>query len=368
MRKANLRPLYLVLLTTFIGCQTTKNLDIQVTSNTQEIKKDIPLSALVEWQQFFIEQETALTPKPASLAKSLQRPDEEEAYNALIIEEYDKAEKIFKAILQKNDSSYQRILLQLATLYLRKGDVSRCLQNLQELKTHLAKTDHNKDLIFPYRYILAISYLKEGDLNQGREILADLIRIDPKFSPAYSALALSYLNLEKFQASEYIVTKGIDNSGENPTLLTLLALTKEALGDDTQAMQILERVTRKSPQYVEGLMALVSLKLKKGESFDLKQKIQKIFSLSSHNAKAYVLLGLIYLREKKIEAAQNSFQQAILKDPQNVYGRLNLAILYLDHLQKPREAQRLLSELLQIRETPMNIRDFASSYLADFKS
>ncbi len=327
------------------------DLDVKPIPSQEARGRELPLEALVDWKSLFSQDSSA----NKSGRKKPQNPKD--------------LESELKTKLRKNGADNKTILLDLATFYLGQNQIESCLFTLADLRDRLVKSDDKeKPLILSYRYVLAVANLKQGKIEKGRQILQELVGQNKMFLPAYAALAVSYLNQGKFQAADFILTKARDLAGEDATILSLQALAKEGTGETSQAKALLDQALDLDSQNLEALILAASLKIKNKDMQGIRPKLEKIFAISYQNAKAYILLGLVFVSEKKFEDAKISYQKAIALDNQDVYARLNLAFLELDHFGNSQEAARLFTELLQIENTPSQLQELARSYLADIRA
>jgi Flp pilus assembly protein TadD len=73
-------------------------------------------------------------------------------------------------------------------------------------------------------------------------------------------------------------------------------------------------------------------------------------------------------RVGNFSAAKSAFMQALDIKPNHALSRYNLAVLYFDHLKKPDEARRLLTEVLLINTASKALRSQAEQYLSRLKN
>ncbi len=148
-------------------------------------------------------------------------------------------------------------------------------------------------------------------------------------SPEIAALtAQIYTESGHYDKAAQILEQSTHQSPNNPVLLTQLALTRLASGQDShQAISELEQASNASPTYLnaDSILAITYLSKKNyaGALTETRRLIQRNPSIPDF----YNLQGAAYLGLHDVANARKSFHQALTINPQYIPTQLNLAEL-----------------------------------------
>lgn len=369
--KGALRQAHLILVVAFgIGCTTAQpkaevapKADLDIVSTPP---KGMPQP---DWKQFF-----KSSPNPTE-RKLIQRKldawkDEGDvssllgkAKNLIAIGKIAEAEAVLRQALRRNDNNPET-LLELAQLYVRKKDGDRAFTILANVKDSISATDRDQRLLLMrYRYTLAMAHLLRGDRDKANGILTDLIAIDGKFIPGYTALAGSYLAGGKYEIAEFIARRGIDRGMEDPSLYSSLGSALERQGRSEEAKQAFDRALQINAAHVPSLINKASLAIKGADCKEALELLARVNAYAPNEADAYIGQGVCQRRAKKLEQAKASFAKALELDPENPVSRYNLAVMMTEDLNQPAEGLRLFQEVVQSSQENPEVKKLAQAFL-----
>lgn len=352
-----------------IGCAgTLPKQKVTASADLDIAPKDAKVSP-IDWKQFF-----KSSPKPEE-RKLIQRKLDAwsdngdvksllgKAKNLVALGKIVEAEATLRQALRRSDDNPET-LLELAQLYVRKRDGERAFTVLASVKDRISTTDRDeRPLLFRYRYILAMAQLLRADRERANAILTDLIAIDPKFVPGYTALASSYMGAGKYEIAEFVARRGIDRGMEDPSLYSSLGSALERLGRSEEARQAFERGLQLNPAHVPSLINRASLAIKGADCKEALELLARVNVYAPNEADAYIGQGVCQRRARKFELARASFVKALELDPENPVSRYNLAVLMTEDLQRPAEGMRLFQEVVQSSQENQVVKKQAQAFL-----
>ena len=329
-------------------------------------QKDPPKqSARIGWQQFF-----APPPDPekfSNLKAKLQTwPQETEAKKLLqkarahnMVGQINAAEATYRRLIRLHDSNIKGHL-ELAQLYLKTNRIDKCFSYLKATKDIFdSKEFPDQNMLFQYRYTLALAFIKKGNRKDGHLILSDLINLDKSFTPGYAAMASSYLQLDKIKAAKFIAKRGLDRGLEDPRLTNILGVIAKKEHNPIEARRWFDRALKKSPHFVPALVNRASDSLFRGEYDAARLDIEHAIKLNPILPEAYVVKGVYLKKTGQFTQAELAMQKAIMLDPENGYARYGLGTLKAQVSKDHGEALRLFNEVLQVKKSEAGLIELA---------
>jgi Tfp pilus assembly protein PilF len=333
----------------------------------------VPPDAVMNWQAFFksppsgkdrniLEQRLAAWTESSNPKELLAKGRSE-----LALGKVGAAETTFRKLLRLSPRDLDAAL-ELASLYLKKKDVVNAFEFLSTVKDGLSASDSiGHSFLVRYRYTLALAYIARGDQDKGHKVLSDLIGVDKAFSPAYVALATSYLASGKDSVAEFVVRRGLDRSKDDPRLLNLMGLVQQKKRLFDEARLWYDRALKSDEGFAPALVNRAALSAQNFELGPAETDLLKALERDPRNVDALISLGIVQKKQGNHAGAKASFTKAVDTDPDNPYARFNLAVLLADDLKKPDEAVRLFHEVLQTNQPAGDLKDLARSYINDLK-
>lgn len=341
------------------------------TANTKPA--EIPATAVIDWQSFF-------KPPPSKAERGMlesrlgkwQDRDDPDALIAkgrleVAIGRYGNAEANFRKALRLKDN-HPDAMLELASLFVRRRAWNEAFDLLSQIRNNINTTDDiSQTYIFRYRYTLAIAYIGRDERDKGHKVLSDLLGIDKNFTPAYVALASSYLAAGKDNIAEFIAKRGLDRTKDHASLLNILGVAALRARQTETARQHFDRALEISPSFIPALVNRATISARNLEYAAAEQDLLTALASDPYHVDALVALGIVQKKQGNISAAKAALTKAVDLAPENPHARFNLAVLYADDLKKPNEATRLFTEVLQTPASAAELKRLARSYLDGLK-
>lgn len=220
----------------------------------------------------------------------------------VIKEEHQKALQHFEKALEFNDEDYTATI-SCALLYGIMLDFEKALEY------------HKKALdIFPQNYELqinaAIDWYVNGYLNESKQLMEEILLIEPNEVRAIYQIALIYYEmydyekaLDKLYVAEKIATK--------PDVINLkIAEVYADIGRYEEAFEIMEQLIRKNPTEADYYYKYAIISTKAKDSINAEKYFKKVISLKGDDANARKDLGVLYLSINQMDYAKEEFKKA----------------------------------------------------------
>lgn len=333
----------------------------------------VPAEAAFDWHQFF-------RPPPSqsertAISQNLKRWNASASVPELLIKAHDEvrignlaaAEVSFRECL-RSDSENPEALIGLASLYLQKTMLRKTFEVLAQIKDQiLSRENVDRSFILRYRYLLAVTYIAQKRHKDGHAILTDLLSIDRTFVPAYGALASSYLFIGKVDLAEFIVKRGIDRAGKDPSLANLMGVIAQERHHLDVAESWFNEALEVNQEFIPALINKARLMIDRHDFETAQNLLTKAIRLDEHNDLAYVILGIVQNVRGATQDAEASFKKAVAINPNSAEARYNLGIYVLNQRSRPGEAVRHFHEVLRTGTPNKSLQTLAASNIDDLK-
>jgi len=338
---------------------------------TAQPQAKVGLAAVTNWQAFFKAPPTAL--ETSVLARKLEHWPETAGVKELrgkgraemAIGRLSAAEVSFRQALRVASEDLET-MLDLAALYLRQQKLNEAFALLTQAKEVISSSDSvTQTVLIKYRYTLALAFIGRGERDKGHRILSDLIGLDKTFTPAYASLASSYLAIGRASVAEFVLKRGLDRVQDNASLMNLMGVIAQQARQPEAARSWFDKALSVAPNYAPALVNRAVLSAANLEFAAAEEDLLQALKADPQQVDALVALGVVQKRQGNISGAKASFSKAVDSDPDNAYGRYNLAALLADDLKKPNEALRLFHEVLQTPAANSELKELARSYIND---
>ena len=269
------------------------------------------------------------------------------------------AEASYRQLLRV-DSENQEVLLDLASLYLRKRVLDKAFDFIEQAQRYIASSEEAPYAYrFRYRFVLAQALLARGDHKEGRAILSDLIAHDKGFVPAYAVLANSYIAQGKLPLAEFVAMRGLDRGKEDARLINIVGVVAQKQGDTAKADTWIGRSLEVEPSYAPALVNRANMAISRAYYESAEEDLKKAVAIAPDSVTAHISLGILYKRTGRFELAKNALSKAIDIDPESSYARFNMGMLMLDTFKEQNEALRFFHETLQTSDNDVDVKEMA---------
>ncbi len=374
----------------FTGCFSSKDpqdedLDIQPVKKPAQEKKvsyedltkptkiEIPQDAVTNWQSFFKSPPTAA--QKTLLEQKLKKWTDNDSAQGLLkkgrsesaVGQHGAAEISFRKALRLDNNNHE-VMLELASLYLKKGEISTTFELLAQVREVTTTSDDiSKDFIFKYRYVLSLAYLARGEREKGHSILSALIGEVKGFAPAYTALASSYIELDRLNVAEFVMKRAVDRIKDNASVFNLLGYIHQRGRQNDAARRWFDKALATDPNYAPALVNRGNLYAQQFELSHAEKDLLAALAADPGSSDAMVSLGVVQRRQGNIAGARASLSKAVEMNPNNAFARFNLAVLMAKELKQPTDAIRLFNEVIQTSGATRELTNMAKTYMADLQ-
>jgi tetratricopeptide (TPR) repeat protein len=130
------------------------------------------------------------------------------------------------------------------------------------------------------------------------------------------------------------------------------ALALMGSGNTAGAEQAFRALTTAYPTYSGALLNLGILQAKAGKLEDAEKTLQDAIVRNAANATAFNQLGIVYRKLGRFKDADDAYQRAVQIDPNYAIAYLNLGVLCDLYLQQPQRALEAYERYLQLAAAP----------------
>lgn len=259
--------------------------------------------------------------------------------------------------------------LELAGVYARTREAGKLFEVLGQINEMIAgKSEVNPTVMLRYRFLLANGYFMTGRGVDARNILSDMIAKNSDFTPAYVALADSYLREGKDSVAEFVIKRAIDRGKDDPALENILGVIALGRKDSKGAASHFGRAIEMAPTFCQALVNRANLSIGENELAAAEEDLNRAIAIDPANTDALVARGIVLRRTGRADLARASFERVLETDPVNAPARFNLGVLNALDLNRPDVALRLFEEVVSMNQASPAIRARAESYIADLRS
>lgn len=278
------------------------------------------------------------------------------------------AEATLRQVLRK-DAKNVEALIELSTVLTKRKRIDLAFEALSDAKDVLQQSEVSRsDLIFRYRYALAMAYLAKDDKANAHPILSDLVGKDRTFLPGYAALAFSYLKDGKDTVAKFIIEQALDRGGEHPSLYNILGLISDRQQDATKARSFFNKALSLNDAYAPALINRGNLYFTNNQIAMAEADYVKALAVDPSNTDGLIGLAAVYRQTGRYSAAKDKLNRVLDIDSSNPQARFNLAILMRDNLKDEGLALRYYSEVVQSDRAGNNLKTMAKAAIEEIRS
>lgn len=247
------------------------------------------------------------------------------------------------------------ITLELAPLYLEKGDVDRAVA-LSE-KTLLRHPDDIDTLM-----LSGGLYLNLKDAKNALRRYRRVIELDPRNETAYLYVGTIYADNRRYDKALEYFQKLIEMNPEQPMANYYLAKVQMDLGQLTEAEEGFKRTLALKPSWESALLDLGGL-YERQRRPDQTMKLYRDFLAAYPNRiNVRLRLGQLYMREQKFDEAEETLAAALKQDRSNREVRLTLGLVYLEQGRHDQAIEQMAMLLVETPGDPKLTYLLASAY------
>jgi Flp pilus assembly protein TadD len=176
--------------------------------------------------------------------------------------------------------------------------------------------------------------------------LAEAAKANPDDAEALYNLAFTRERLGNIQQSIADARGALEARRHFPQAQNLLGVLLSQSGQQNEARQLFEQVTKDVPDSVEAWNNLGYLELMENNLSASQTALDRALALAPEYTEALNNLGFLRARQDKLPEAEALFHRVLALDPNNEKAKNNLAVIYANE-GKLEEAEQILQSLLQ---------------------
>ena len=224
-----------------------------------------------------------------------------------------------------------------------KDKLDRKEESLEILNT---LTKNNPNFIEAYHLSSNINEdLKKYDVS--KNILELLIEKNPKdWKANYNLGRLYQLHLKNKKKALKCYKKALENNQNNNDIWNAVGILQKDLNHYEDAIKIFTDITKKFPENYKNFIQLASMQLSTGLIDMAEESIMKAMELSKDNEKVMNLLGSCYLKQSRLDEAEDIFKKIINFNLKNSDEELSYRGLLMTKVYKNDYDQTSLSEVI----------------------
>lgn len=148
-----------------------------------------------------------------------------------------------------------------------------------------------------FEYLFGAASLQGGDIDSAQETLKRFVQLRPSDSRGCLALGMTYAaQRDKIENARKQLSHCVEIDSSNFEAQYQLGLSYKSQGDNKKAIQMLEDVVKKAPNYSSALRDLGALYLENGEDAKARELLERAVSLSPQDADTHFQLIRLYNR------------------------------------------------------------------------
>ena len=148
-----------------------------------------------------------------------------------------------------------------------------------------------------FEYLFGAASLQSGDVDSAQKILEQYVQKRPRDSRGCLALGMTYAaRRDKIESARKQLIHCVDMDPSNFEAQYQLGLSYQSQGENKEAIQMLEGVVKKAPNYSSALRDLGALYLESNEDSKARELLERAVSLSPQDADTHFQLIRLYNR------------------------------------------------------------------------
>jgi cytochrome c-type biogenesis protein CcmH/NrfG len=167
----------------------------------------------------------------------------------------------------------------------------------------------------PLEVALGTLSFRQRDLNNAEACFQEAVRLDPKFSDAYSALGNIYVAQKDVKQADQAFKTAMDLPPSKPDKTVLYAQFKILTGDPDAGKNLLQDQVKKTPYYLPAWIALAQLAAAGKDYSGGVILLGNVLSRDPRNPEALLLKGRLELEQGAMAQAIKDFEAVVRNFP-----------------------------------------------------
>lgn len=211
----------------------------------------------------------------------------------------------------KNSEDSNQIIIYRTTHYLRKKAYTNAITLLENYEQHKPQ-----EYIFPF--YLGISYFNQGQFDNSIKYLHKSLLIDNDNIDVLTQLGLVFDRINKMDSSDYYYQKALEVDNMDPLVNNNYAYSLTIRGKELQkALEMSSIAIKAEPTNASYLDTYSWVNYMLGEYNTSLVYIKQAIEYGAKNSEVYEHLAEIYIKLGKVNEAIDSFEKALVIEPEN---------------------------------------------------
>lgn len=190
------------------------------------------------------------------------------------------------------------------------------------------------------------------------------VALEPS-NPYYrAALAIQYINNGQFDEAIPLYKKMVEEKPDEQNI-TLLSRLYETTGDTDNAIKTLEHLEQQMGYTDEIAVGMYRIYVNSGHHDKAIKCIERLVEENPDELRYQVMLGDVYMAEKRVDEAKTIYNTVLLRDPQNTFAKSSMLQYYLQQEDTESFNSNLSDILLDPKVDNVQKRGLLQSYASE---
>jgi Flp pilus assembly protein TadD len=218
-------------------------------------------------------------------------------------------------------------------------------EDVRETGTKESIAEPPKTRSIEKKYEALSNATRAGKASVMQEEASKLLSANPGDPVALNALAIYHLRRGRTGAAKVLLEKAFEKNPQNAALLNNLGVVLLEEGDVHGAIANFKRAIKLDDGHVESLGNLGSIYLRAGDVSKAEPFLAQAYKSGKSNAAIANNYAVVLRIGKDLEGARKIYEGIIERNSRDISALLNLAILYIDFLNRPKDGLSLVYKL-----------------------
>lgn len=248
----------------------------------------------------------------------------------------EKAAEVYREVIKLKGTSAEGLVVRndLAKLLFGIGQQNEAVRLIDEI---LAQDPRDKNALLTK----AGFSLTQLDAQTAIKILRRVLRFHPDFVVAARLLATAYLFGKETASAKQVYMQLLKDNPENMAALLSASSFFAKHNYDSEALQQADKLLEISPGNIEALGLKAELLMKRQDLDGVKLVLEEIVKTYPDSPRGYLMLGVFYQSQNKVDKALKEFETSLLKTPNAAEPLAAIVKIYLEQDQHDKAIIRL---------------------------
>ncbi|WP_167546780.1 O-linked N-acetylglucosamine transferase, SPINDLY family protein [Stieleria maiorica] len=194
----------------------------------------------------------------------------------------------------------------------------------------------------------ALAMQRAGNLEQAKQLYCEVLSVVPDHADAWHLLGMTLYSAGAYPSALECLEKARGFMGDQPELISNLAIVYHSAGDARRAHQMLHQVIEADPENSETRNNLGVFLLESGHLEQAEQQFQRAIRIDPQSEQAAMNLANCWVRQNRLHDAEQVYHDLVQRNPGNLDVLGNLGECYRRQC-KWEESLELLQRVVHCR-------------------